>query len=181
MPLRVSKAVTIQPALEFDEAVPITAVGGAAAATAVETRAKTTSKRRQSLSYEELNALAVEAGVEDLYQYAVATFERVLQRGSTQSSVRFAAVLDGGRKTIISLVPEESSVVEGLRYRIYKNRFAALAGLADIAHLMPPRHHDWSRGDTQDPNWDGLEGYITSREEVDRIAGALKQGPRAAQ
>ena len=39
---------------------------------------------------------------------------------------------------------------------------------------MPGRHHDWSYGPTLDADWHGFEGFITTREEIDRVAGALR-------
>ena len=139
------------------------------------TRTKGASKRRPNLSYDELAALAAEAGVDDLYQHAVAAFEPFLQKHTTRSSIVFAASFDGSRKTIISLLPGESNIEEGLLYRLYKNRYAELTKLADVEHLMPARHEPWSYGPDPDPDWDGFKGFIKSREEIDRIANALEQ------
>ena len=110
------------------------------------TRAKGSPKRRPNLSYEELKELAVQAGVLELYEYAVATLEAVLQKHTTRSSIGFASSFSEGRKTVISLLPGDSNAGEGLRYRLYKNRFAQLAKLpsADVEALMPQQHEDWT-------------------------------------
>ena len=143
------------------------------------TRAKGSSKRRPNLSYEELKELAVEAGVLELYEYAVAAFEAVLQKHTTRSSIGFASSFSGSRKTVISLLPGDSDAGEGLRYRLYKNRFAELAKLpsADVEALMPQQHEDWTYVANGGPDWEGFEGFITGREEIDRLASALSQHP----
>lgn len=40
---------------------------------------------------------------------------------------------------------------------------------------MPQRHDDWTYVANGGPDWEGYEGFITSREEIDRLAGALSQ------
>jgi len=56
-----------------------------------------------------------------------------------------------------------------LRYRLYKNRYAELAGrlLTEVESLMPG------------PDWEGYEGFISERHEVDRLAAARRVGLRA--
>ena len=39
---------------------------------------------------------------------------------------------------------------------------------------MPHRREDWSYDGSTDPNWQGFEGFITGREEIDRLSGALR-------
>lgn len=143
----------------------------------LKTRTKGSSKRGPNLSYEELKALAVQVGVAELYEYAVASLEAVLQKHTTRSSIGFAGAFNGSRKTVVSLLPSDSNAGEGLRYRLYKNRFAELAKLpsADVETLMPQRHDDWTYVANGGPDWEGYEGFITSREEIDRLAGALSQ------
>ena len=143
-------------------------------------RTKGASKRRPNLTYEELETQAGEAGVRDLYDYAVATFEPLLQKRTTQSSIGFAGVVDGSRKNVISFLPGDRNVDEGLFYRLYRNRFAALATvpLAVVETLMLARHQDWTYDPSGGPDWEGFEGFegfIASREEIDRLAEALKQ------
>jgi len=141
----------------------------------LKTRTKGASKRRPNLTYEELQALAAGADVEDLYQHALAAFEPLLQKHTTRSSINFAASFDGSRKTVISLLPGESSAGDGLRYRLYKNRYSALTKLAAVESLMPLRHEPWVYWANGGPDWEGYEGFITSREEIQRIADALRQ------
>jgi hypothetical protein len=147
----------------------------------LKTRTKGSSKRRANLTYEELKALAIDAGVAELYDHAVAAFEPLLQKQTTRSSIRFAGGFNGSRKVVISLLPGESTPGEGLHYQLYKNRYAELTklSLGEVEALMPQRHDDWSYGANPDPDWQGFEGYIADRDEIDRLAGALRQSPDA--
>ena len=108
-------------------------------------RTKGTSKRRPNLTYGELGQLAEESGVQELYQHAVSSFEQALQKHTTRSSIGFAGLFEGSRKNVISLLPGESSDAEGLKYQLYKHRFAALAGQidVDVEALIPTSHEDW--------------------------------------
>ena len=95
----------------------------------LKTRTKGSSKRRPNLSYEELEAHATQAGVAELYEYAVAAFEAVLKKQTTRSSIGLVGSFDGSRRVVISLLPGDSSADEGLHYQLYKNRFADLVKL----------------------------------------------------
>jgi hypothetical protein len=147
------------------------------------TRARGSSKRRPSLSYEELEALADEAGVAELYRHAVDAFQGsgVLWWKRTRSSLSFEHNFAGSRKVILNLIPGESDSEKGLFFRIYRDRFATLAGVPSdaVEGLMPERHRDWIYVADSGPDWEGFEGFMASREEIDRLVGALTQ-PAAA-
>ena len=149
--------------------------------TAVEqqSRAKGTSKRLPNLTPEDLVRHTQESGVEELYEYAVHCFERYLKRQTTRSSMRFTGRLGGGTKAVVNLLPlpKDSSKVGGLHYQLYKHRFASLAGMTEeeVEALMPASREDWEYG-SDDPDWVGFEGFIRTREEIDRLANALSRG-----
>jgi hypothetical protein len=146
----------------------------------LKTRTKGGSKRRPNLSYEELKELAVRAGVEELYDHAVTAFERLLQKDRTRSSIRFTSSFNGSRKVVISLLPGESNASDGLHYQLYKNRYAELAKLpeSEVEARMPLRHGDWSYGVNPGPDYEGFDGFIANRDEIDRLAEALRQVAR---
>ncbi len=138
-------------------------------------RTKGASKRRPNLTYDELVRQAEESDVQQLYEYAVAAFERDLQKHTTRSSIGFTGNLDSSRKIVIGLLPGNSSVDEGLRYQLYKNRFGALTGLAEeeVEALMPSSHDAWTYYGNAGPDWEGFQGFIKSQEEIDRLGNAL--------
>jgi hypothetical protein len=46
---------------------------------------------------------------------------------------------------------------------------------SDVEGLMPDRHEAWSYVANSGPDWEGFQGFIASREEIDRLTGALHQ------
>ncbi len=140
-------------------------------------RTKGSSKRRPRLTYEELETLAEEAGVAELYGHAVASFEPLLKKHTTRTSIGFAGLFEGSRKNVISLLPGQGSATEGLRYLLYKNRFATLTGLSEeaLVAVMPALHDYWTYDDGAGPDWEGYQGFIVSREEIDRLSAALTE------
>lgn len=139
------------------------------------TRTKGTSKRRPNLTYDELATMAEESCVQHLYQHAIAAFAQDLQKHTTRSSIGFTGNFDGSRKTVVSLLPGDSSEAEGLRYQLYKRRFEVLTGLAeeDVEALMPSSRDDWIYYPDAGPDYEGFQGFIKSREEIDCLGNAL--------
>ena len=150
------------------------------AAAELRSRVKGTSKRLPNLTHDELEGLAEAAGVHELYGHAVSGFGIVLRRHTTRHSIVFTAPLDGSRKAIISLWPDESHTADGLKYQLYKRRFAAFAGLteADVEELAPASRGHWAYV-PDDPDFEGFEGYIRTCEEIDRLAAALSSNERS--
>lgn len=146
-------------------------------------RSKRTSKRLPNLTGEDLQRLAEEAGVQDLYGQAISAFEPHLKKQTTRNSITFAAASfpDGSRKggVVLSLWPRpgESSTADGLKYQLYKQRFAVLTRLTatEVEDRMPASRVDWRYScDTDDADWwGGFEGYIKTPEEIDCLADAF--------
>ena len=115
----------------------------------------------------------------ELYEHAVAAFQGsgVLWWKRTRSSLSFEHNFDGSRKVILNLIPGESDSDKGLFFRIYRDRFAELAGISsdEVEGLMPASHRDWSYIANSDPEWEGFEGFMAGSEEIDRLAGSLSQ------
>jgi hypothetical protein len=138
------------------------------------TRTLGSSKRRPKLSHEELEAHAREAGVDALYEHAVAGFGAVLRRYTSTSGIGFQAQIGGSAKTIINFTPSQSRPGE-LRYCIYKNRYAELADITveDAERLMPATEN--RRPYLPDnPEYAGYDGMITSTAEIDRLVQQLQ-------
>lgn len=141
-------------------------------------RTKGTSKRRPNLTPEELETLAEESGVAELYDCAVDAFRALLKYRTTLSSIGFTAKVTGGQKVVLSLIPgsDSSSAASGLRYQLYKNRFAELAGLTEeeLLGIVPSDHQYWEyEGGDGTPEWQGFQGFIISQDEIGRLAGAI--------
>jgi hypothetical protein len=131
-------------------------------------------KRRPNLTHEELRAIADEADVAELYDYAFDVFQALLYIQRKRTSIAFVGLLDRGRRVVINLVPGESNGEDGLRFQLYRTWFAERAGIfpADVERLIPEKHEEYAAGD---PDWNSFRGFIKSREEIDRLADALPQ------
>ncbi|HMC65323.1 MAG TPA: endonuclease NucS domain-containing protein [Gemmataceae bacterium] len=147
-----------------------------------QTRAKGQSRRRPNLSYEELEQLAEQNGVGGLYRSLVEGLEEYLQKHRTISSIAFTGIFDKSRRTVISLLPGQSSPVDGLHYQVYLGRFCRLFGLEDksVLAILPPRRKSWKYYDTAGDDYTGFEGFFTTNEDVDRFLQGLAKREIAA-
>jgi hypothetical protein len=141
----------------------------------VEGQTRTKSKRRRNLTYQELEAIAEEKGVQELYRHAVANFERYFQKHTTRSSIGFTAVFNGSRKTVVSLIPQESNSSEGLRFQLYSRRLRTWLNLSENADLpmLPPRHDPWIYYESAGPDFEGFQGFFSNPAEVDHFIEGL--------
>ncbi len=136
-----------------------------------------TSKRRPNLTIDELDTLAEQAGVSELYSYAVSVFgPPLLRKSTTLSSIRFEANLAGSRRVLLSLIPGDSSRDRGLHFQVYGYRYADLAkfSVEEVKSLMPVDHQDWEFVAGGGSDVEGFEGFIRTTEDVDRIAEPLR-------
>jgi len=141
----------------------------------LQTRSKGSSKRRPPLTYAELEAIAEDNGVAELYLYAVSSFSQYLQKHTTRSSIGFTGPINGSRKTVISLLPGESNASDGLRFQIYGNRFAQMVDLSkdQVKNLMPETNEYWIFYPEASSDYEGFQGFIKNKVEIDLIAASF--------
>jgi Endonuclease NucS len=140
-----------------------------------QSRTRGSSKRRRNLTYEELEELAAENGVADLYRRAVRGLQPYFQTGTTRSSLRFAANFDGSRRIVFSLIPGESSATEGLRFQVYVLLLQQALDLseAETLAILPPSREPYARGLDARPDRTGFRGFFKTETEVDRFLAAF--------
>jgi len=117
---------------------------------------KGASKRRPNLTYEELDAIATEKGVQELYRYAVANLEVYFQKHTTRSSIGFTSLFNGRRKSLVSFIPQQSNASDGLRFQLYSLRLRTLFGLSEDSDLamLPSRRDPWIYYETAGPDYE---------------------------
>lgn len=137
-------------------------------------QARGASKKRPPLTYEELQAIADRKGVGELYKWLVEELTKLVdQRMTTRSTVAFIGVIDGSRRTILSLMPGESEAAKGVRYSLYVERLAEYLGVEreEIIGLLPP-------GFTEGRPWrDGplaLYGFFGKIDEAQKFVEGLQ-------
>jgi hypothetical protein len=138
-------------------------------------------KRQRNRTVEELLEMAERAGVGQLYRELARALGDHLQRGTTRSALAFSGRFDNSTKTIVNLIPGESSESKGLRFHVYLYRLATLLRLdtsAVEAHL-PESREEWKYFSGADEDYSGAAGYFRTSEEVARFVALF--GGRAGQ
>ena len=146
----------------------------------VSTRVGARSKRRPNITYEELEELASENGVEELYRKLVSGLSEVLTRGTTRYTITFKGRLDSSMNTLLSLEPRESRKGDGLFFRVYSKRLASYLGVDedDVISTLPADVKEWAGHWRANPEEEyfGRTGYFKTETEVDTFLKALVQG-----
>lgn len=143
-------------------------------------QAKSLSKRKPPLTFEELQAIAERNGVAELYKRLFAGLSaRFDQKGSTRTTATFIGVIDGSRNTILSLVPGASSLDKGVCCYTYINRICRYFGLEkeELVGLLPADSREgeaWKGGPPM------YYSFFKDAEEVDRFLAGLGSASRRA-
>ena len=140
-------------------------------------QASGTSKRKPTLSYDELISLAETSGVGDLYKRLLSELTKRFDRvGTTRSSTTFIGDMGGSFLTILSLIPGESTPTDGVRFQIYSQRLARYLSVDvdRIASLLPKSRTPWTFS-KWDPEWSGFAGFFKEPDEIQRFLDAMDQ------
>jgi hypothetical protein len=135
----------------------------------LQSRTRGGSKRRPNLTYEELESLAAEKGVQELYHHAVTNLERYFQKHTTRSSIVFASMFSGSRKAVVSLIPQESSASDGLRFQLYSLRLRTFLNRSedDVLAMLPSCRDPWIYNEGAGPDYEGFQGFFATPAEID--------------
>lgn len=142
----------------------------------VQAGSKGSSKRRRNLTYDELQSIAEEKGVADLYRQFVSELSQLMKRHTTVSSIAFTGNFDGSQKAVLSLIPLKSSYEKGLHFQLYFQRLCQLFDLDENAalSLLPERREEWTYYGGAGPDYSGFAGYFQTVEEIERFLTGLK-------
>jgi hypothetical protein len=132
-------------------------------------------KRRPPLSYEELEQLAAQNDVGDLYRRLVTGLQDHFRMGTTLSSITCNGTFDKSKKCVMSLLPGDSDREHGLRFLIFLERFKKLFGLdeAQAISMIPPQREAWRYQESGGDDWAGFKGYFSNADEIDRFLNGL--------
>ena len=137
------------------------------------TKRGTDSKRKRSLTREELEEIAKQNGVNEIYSTLVENVKDYFESSrTTRSSIGFEGKNIGeiGKGVIFNLIPSKSNSETGLKFQVYSNRFSQYFNCTkeELINILPKNIHDWvyeSSDGSED--WVGYEGYFKTDEEVD--------------
>lgn len=125
-------------------------------------QSKASSKRKPRLTYEELEEIAKDNDVGEIYVRLVEGLSQYFRTGRTRSSISLRGVLEDKKATIISLIPIESNSQEGLKYHIYIPRFSEHLGIDEkkAIDLLPENKKEWKYFPDAPPDLSGYEGFF---------------------
>jgi hypothetical protein len=139
---------------------------------------KTSTKRKPNLTPEALLGIADQQEVGSLYRRFVDELSRYFDyTGTTRSSFVFMGNMNGSRNTIFSLIPEESSAKEGIRFQIYINRFAEYFGIEkkEAIKLLPNKKEEWEYYRNAPASHVGYAGFFKNMEEIDQFLSKIAE------
>lgn len=145
---------------------------------------KGNTKRRGSLSLEELEAEADRNGIGELYRRAVDAFRphfRSIQ--TTRSSLRLAADFGDRTGALLNLIPTQADQGR-LPFQLYTFRAAQLLGLPvdTVVRALPSDKRPWQYQPGDDRWWHGHAGTFQTPADWERLIQLLdanRQGPAA--
>lgn len=120
-------------------------------------------KRRRNLTEEQLQKIADEKEVGELYRYLVEKLSPFFNyRRTTLTTIGFKGILQRKRIMIFSLVPGESSVENGLKFRVYSKRFAEHFKISEerVKLILPKDKRAWKYYESAPPEYSGYEGFF---------------------
>lgn len=141
------------------------------------TQTKGDSKRRRFLTQEELQEIAKQNGVEQLYRRMVSDLDKRFVKGKTGSSLPFQGHINGSLNVIFSLLPPKSNLEDGLHFQIYLKRFAEYSGLEKerVIELLPAKRKNWAYSEGAGEDYSGYAGFFSDMNEVEKFLAGLQQ------
>jgi hypothetical protein len=127
------------------------------------------SKRTSNLTMDQLQSIADEKGVSELYSYLVEKLTPLFDYvGTTRTTLALVGDIKGVNKTIFSLVPGESSAQEGVKFKVYTKRFMEYFGLTqeEANSLLPNSKQPWEYQTSPTGEYSGYEGYFKKASEA---------------
>ncbi|MBM3150921.1 MAG: DUF91 domain-containing protein [Chloroflexi bacterium] len=144
----------------------------------VESKTQISSKRKPNLTHEDLETIAIDNGVGDLYMRLVENSEVLFdQRNPTRSTLAFIGIIEGSRNVIFSLIPGESSQLKGIRFALYIERLMNYLGVEkQIIEAILPKDTEEAIPYKNAPITKC--GYFTNNEEINRFIEGLSKAKK---
>ena len=132
------------------------------------------SKRRQNLTNEQLQDIATEKGVGEVYQFLFEELPKFFDgMRTTRSSLSFVGRFrETRRAAIFNFIPKDSDSERGLNWQVYDLRFREFFDISEekALSILPPIRTPWKYGTAGDQTayreaevselWQGYSGYF---------------------
>lgn len=132
--------------------------------------------KRAKLSLSELEQIADGSGVGDFYRQLFSGLESKFIVRTGHTMLRLRGRIDGTSKAIFNIVPEKSSLNEGLYFQIYLSRFGDYTGLSTEAILssLPASKSSWKYSEGADEDFSGHAGFFQNSEEIEKFLHSVQ-------
>jgi len=140
-----------------------------------QTRTKRSSKRLPNLTYEEVEEIVKEAGVADLYKQLLDGLSDYLYSHTTRSTIAFETIIDGGRRTVFSVLPAESSKDAGLSFQVNVGKLAKKTGksIEELKGWFPTENRSNEEADgSGNPRFCG---FFKTKEQIDSLVREIQR------
>ena len=152
----------------------------------------TGSKRLPNLTFEQLQQMANENGVGEIYTYILNELQKTFGRPNrTRSTATFAGPFrEIKNAAMINLIPAESDPDKGLRWQLYDLRLSEFLGIKkeELVQILPTQREPWKYGSPGDQmsyadrnileEWSGYKGYIKMDEAKKFIESISRLKPK---
>jgi hypothetical protein len=141
-----------------------------------QTRSKSSSKRRRNLTFDEVEQIANDNGVSELYRKVSFGLSAVFAMKTRISQIAFKADIGGSMKVVFSLLPANSSASDGLCYQAYSYRLSHVLGIPvnEVPIFLPPGSKPWIYYSSAPDDYKGFMGYFQKDEQVDKFLEAMQ-------
>jgi hypothetical protein len=139
-------------------------------------QSKATNKRAPRLSLQELEQIAENNGVGNLFSKIVDGLDGKFIKRAGRTMLRFKGKFESSNKVVFNLVPERSDTERGLHFQIYLLKFAECTSLSEeaVLNLLPSNRETWKYYEGADETYSGYKGFFVSDDEVEKFLSGLE-------
>lgn len=132
-------------------------------------------RKGPNLSLEELQKVADENGVGDMFNDLVSALQEHFDLKGLASMLSFSTAFEDSNKTFFNLIPNESNKEKGLLFKIYDKRFMRYFGLDTVSNMLPAGmvHVEPPPDKKTKEDFSAYQGYFRTKEEVDHFIDEL--------
>jgi Endonuclease NucS len=142
----------------------------------IKTQISPASTHRSQRSREELQTIADQNGVGEIYKVLAAGMEQYFKRSVPKATLLgFVGRIGESQNAIFNLVPTASTPQGGLRFQVFFEKFVVFFGLdkSKALSILPPTKHEWQFSPGLE--WSGYEGFFRNLGEANAFLEELRK------
>jgi len=138
------------------------------------------SKKKPNLTVEQLEEIAYNNGVSEIYKILDEGFSNLFDGWTTTlSSLGFYGkeIMGAHKCKLFNLIPVSSNKEDGLKFQAYTFSIAEFFGVDEnkISVLLPKNKTEWHYHGGMDPEWSGYEGFFKDKNDAELFIQELRK------